>query len=74
MVIVSRRSIYSEIFTLYSCVIDISNVIVANLVSVFEKNMNSIIMFKKLSYFEGKRINFIFSFIDPVILVNNKIR
>ena len=67
VVIVGWLLVASEVVSDYFSQVEIWNERFSNFFSVFQKNVNTIVMFKEISHSVGKWIYFFFQFIDPMI-------
>ena len=69
VVVVTRRSGTCKFVSLHSCVIDVRNVVVSNLVSIAQKHVHSIVVLQEFAYSQCKRIGISFGVVDPVICI-----
>jgi hypothetical protein len=67
VVVVARRPGTSEVVSLYSCVVDVRDVVVANFVSVLKEDVHAIVVFDELAHSQGEGIGLSFIVVDPVI-------
>lgn len=69
VVVVSRRSVTSEVVALDPCVVDVGDVVVAHLVSILEKHVNTVVVSQEVTNSVGIWVSSLNVFVHPVVCV-----
>lgn len=71
MVVVGGSAVCCEVLLGRSCVVDVGEEVGANLVSVFEEDVDSIVVAHKLRDPTRERVCFSLELVHPVVFINN---
>jgi hypothetical protein len=73
VVVVRRNAVAGEIVTGHPCTVEVGDVDLAHLGTVLQEDVDTVIVLQEVSDAVGKWIGFLFTFVDPVTLINNTV-